>query len=608
MFGSALLTISTLLQFLAAILALRLIKITGRRWAWSLIAAATLLMAVRRSVTLFSLWQGQLLESPSLTAEGIALVISVLMLIGIAGVAPIFHSVNQAAQDVRESEARLRQIIDLVPHLVSAWNLHGEYILANQAVADALGTDVDKVPGQKAISFDPSLTQDERLRHNDAEVIRSGQPNIVPEEVLIDASGKERVFRTTKIPFSVSGSEQPAVLCVAEDITERKRLEEQLRQAQKMEAIGHLAGGIAHDFNNILTAIIGYTTLIENRPGESARVSEYAHQINYSADQAAILVRQLLAFGRRQTLKLESLDLNDVIKQIKPMLERLIDESVSLEVTYAPKLPMLKADPGQLEQVVMNLIINARDALPRGGKIVMETRNFVQTEEHPAKLDLQPGRYIELCIQDNGFGMDADTLEHIFEPFFTTKEQGKGTGLGLATVFGIVKQCGGRISADAKVGKGSTFKVYFPAANGEEEGSPTSLDKLADHRGGETTLLVEDDALVRDLAFRILDGKGYRVLVAGCANDAISLAHDHGGAIDILVTDIVMPDMRGTELAKILKLARSNLRVLFISGYAPDVFASQGMDGGGLELLAKPFAPAALTRRVREILDRSTAQ
>jgi two-component system cell cycle sensor histidine kinase/response regulator CckA len=395
-----------------------------------------------------------------------------------------------------------------------------------------------------------------------------------------------------------------ARLVLARDVSAQRRLEEQLRQSQKMEAVGQLAGGIAHDFNNLLTAILGSTQLLlHNTPAGDAR-REDAEEIRHAGLRAAELTRQLLAFSRRQVLAPKVLDVNAVVANMDRMLRRLLGEDVELATSRDPAAGTVNADPGQLEQVLLNLAVNARDAMPGGGRLSIGTTRVTLHEEHVERRHRMPaGDYVCLAVADTGVGMDETTQAHLFEPFFTTKEVGKGTGLGLATVYGIVKQSGGYIWVYSEAGHGTTVKIYLPRVPGVAE-SPVPAPEPQQVRGGdETVLLVEDAAPVRTLARRSLEARGYRVLEAADGPSALQLSARHLDGIDILVTDVVMPGMSGRELAERLAPERPSMKVLYTSGYTDDAMVRQGVLSAGVAFLQKPFVPDTLARKVREVLD-----
>jgi PAS domain S-box-containing protein len=391
---------------------------------------------------------------------------------------------------------------------------------------------------------------------------------------------------------------------IAEDLSERWRLEEQLRQAQKMEAVGRLAGGVAHDFNNLLTIVTGYSDLVLERLGAADAMRAYVEEIKKAAGRAASLTRQLLAFGRRQILAPRALDLNAVVTNIDKMLRRLIGENIELGTVLEPELGWVKADPGQIEQVILNLALNARDAMPQGGQLTLETANVELNEgDTRTRVSVLPGRYVMLAVSDSGVGMDAETQAHIFEPFFTTKEKDKGTGLGLATVYGIVKQSGGHIWLYSEPNHGTTFKIYLPRL--EEAAQPVeAISPGAPLAGGsETILLVEDEEGVRDLARRILELKGYKVITASNPTEAAQVCERYEGPIHLLLTDVVMPTMSGPQLAEHVAFLRPGLRVLYISGYTDNAIVPHGILEEGVQFLQKPFTRDSLTRKVREVLD-----
>ncbi|HET9985649.1 MAG TPA: PAS domain S-box protein [Longimicrobiales bacterium] len=389
------------------------------------------------------------------------------------------------------------------------------------------------------------------------------------------------------------------------DVTESRALEGQLRQAQKMEAVGRLAGGVAHDFNNLLTGIKGYVAfLLADLPESDARRAD-VREIEKAADRAAGLTRQLLAFSRKQVLQPRILDLNAAVLDLRTMLQRLIGEDIQVDTRLEPGLGSIEADPGQIEQVLLNLAVNARDAMPAGGHLVIATSEVELDEAEARRIGTpRPGPYVVLSVTDTGSGIPADAIPFVFEPFFTTKEPGKGTGLGLSTVYGIVTQSGGSVTVDSRPGHGAAFRVYLPrVAEPAAEGPPPAAAGRA-HVGAGTILLVEDDAAVRRLARRILDGAGYRVLEAAGGAEAIRLTLDAAAPrIDLLLTDLVMPQMSGVELARRLTRRQPDLKVLFMSGYAADTIERQGALGPDTPFLEKPFTPPGLTRAVREVLE-----
>jgi PAS domain S-box-containing protein len=440
--------------------------------------------------------------------------------------------------------------------------------------------------------------------------IRESNPELFEIYARVSSTGKaeraEIYVDPLKTWFSLSvySPARGFFVAVFDNITERRKLEEQLRQSQKMEAVGQLAGGIAHDFNNLLTVINGYAELLQNHIDEKSPLRGNVDEIRHAGDRAASLTRQLLAFSRRQVLQPKVLDLNGVISTLGSMLRRLIGEDIELRTHLRPDLGTVLADPGQIEQVLLNLAVNARDAMSAGGKLILETCNIVLDEpfakEHPTVV---PGPHVLLAVSDTGTGIPWEIREHIFEPFFTTKERGKGTGLGLSTVYGIVKQSNGYISVYSEVGKGTTFKIYLPRVDGEVQVLP-SASPAASLQGDETVLVVEDESSVQGVIERVLSGNGYRVLLACEGGEALRISGEHAGPIDLLITDVVMPGMGGREVASRLETARPGLKVLFMSGYTENAVSHHGVLDAGLAFLQKPFLSDALLRKVREVLDR----
>ena len=405
--------------------------------------------------------------------------------------------------------------------------------------------------------------------------------------------------------------DRPAELVLAQDVTERRRIEKELRQSQeqllqsqKLESVGQLAGGVAHDFNNLLTVITGQSDLMLRRLGESDPMRRRAEEIKKAAERAAGLTRQLLAFSRKQVLQPKVLDLTETVAGMDKLLRRLIGEDVHLVTVLAPDLGKVRADPSQIEQVLMNLAVNARDAMPEGGKLTIETQNTYLDETYARQhLSVVPGPYVMLAVSDTGSGMDAETQAHMFEPFFTTKEVGKGTGLGLSTVYGIVKQSGGNIYVYSEVGQGATFKVYLPLASETAEAGEQSPAESARERRTETILLVEDEESVRLLLVETLEAEGYTVLAASGGEEALRVCELHGGPIHLLLTDVVMPEMSGRQLVERLSEKCAGVRVLYMSGYTDNAIVRHGVLEPGVSFLQKPFTPAAVISKVREVLD-----
>lgn len=413
-------------------------------------------------------------------------------------------------------------------------------------------------------------------------------------------SGEERVALDSAEAIEIAGQE--CIIAILRDITEQKFLEKQLRQTQKMEAVGQLSGGIAHDFNNLLGVIIGYSEILEHRLPLNDPLLKECGQIKKAGQSAASLTRQLLAFSRQQVLEPKVLDLNAIVLQVERMLRRLIGEDIDLGTNLESGLGSIKADQSQIEQVIMNLAVNARDAMPHGGKLILKTAT-VDLDEDYARLHQpqKPGRYVLLTVCDTGMGMDVETQSRIFEPFFTTKELGKGTGLGLSTVYGIVRQSGGHIWVYSEPGKGTTFKVYFPLVERPVQMEKPVAGSTGSLRGTETILLVEDEGALRELTRNLLEADGYTVLEAERPDKAIEIAARHSGPIHLMLTDVVMPGMNGRVLAANLASIRPAMKVVFMSGYTG--FTHPGLADSGETVLAKPFTRNSLLRKLHEVLE-----
>lgn len=433
-----------------------------------------------------------------------------------------------------------------------------------------------------------SYSVDKRFQKKDGPLFWVNLSN----KLVRDSSGKPRYFISVVQDISVF-----------QDITERKHLEEQLMQAQKMEAIGRLAGGVAHDFNNLLMVIIGYCGMILRRLPDPDPVRHEIGEIKMAGERAAALTAKLLAFSRQQVVRRHVTNLNTVMVDIKELLRRLIGEDIDLSVTIEPGLGLVNADEGQVGQVIMNLAINAREAMPKGGTLTIQMANAVLDQDYArGHLGVSPGRYVMLSVQDTGSGMDAATKARIFDPFFTTKEQGKGTGLGLSTVYGIVKEHDGLVEVDSSPGAGTTMRIYLPRLEGSAEATSKVLPETNDTVGTETILVVEDDGQLRQMIAQILKGAGYTVLEAENGARALRVSEEVGG-IDLTLTDIVMPGMSGRTLAEKLKDSGFSEPVLFMSGYAGDANAYREAISSGVPLLMKPFAPEQLLEKVRSMLD-----
>jgi PAS domain S-box-containing protein len=423
------------------------------------------------------------------------------------------------------------------------------------------------------------------------------------EEIHRTASGEMFDAAVSMVTIEFGGKQ--AELCTIQDISERKKLEQQLRQSQKMEAVGTLAGGIAHDFNNLLTIITGYSQVIMERAGNDEQLRRELQQIEVAANKATVLIRQLLAFGRRQLLQPQVISLESVVLGVEKMLRRLIGENIDLVVRTTGTVSAVKADPGQIEQILVNLAVNARDAMEsrNGGRLTFELQNIALDAQFAREnIGAVPGEYVMLAVSDTGCGMDADTRSRIFEPFFTTKGSG-GSGLGLATVYGIVQQSGGYITVSSTEGRGTTFRIFLPRVEGSPVSAESQPETRVEHTGSETIVLVEDDDGLRALTRRILLKHGYQVLEASRTSDAEVICREHPGKIQMLLTDVIMPGMSGKELSSRLGAIRPEMVVVYMSGYTDSVVMKQGVEEGAINFIQKPFSPATLSKTVREVLD-----
>jgi two-component system cell cycle sensor histidine kinase/response regulator CckA len=467
--------------------------------------------------------------------------------------------------------------------------------MARRPASEHVGRTPAEVHPDVAALVEPILTR----------VIATGQAvnNVPISRQVENGSVAEHHYLASFFPVRGPGGETEGVGVVVLDTTERRQLEDQLLHAQKMEAVGRLAGGVAHDFNNILTAIKSYSELLlEDMAAGNGRVED-VDEIRQAADRAATLTRQLLAFSRQQMLRPRVLDLNTTVRDLKNMLDRILGAHIELSTRLAPDLGMLTADPGQIEQILMNLVVNAHAAMPNGGRLDIETANVELDGEYSrTHASTPPGPYVMLAVSDTGHGMTRETQARIFEPFFTTKDKAQGTGLGLSTVYGIVKQSGGSIWVYSEIDRGTTFKIYLPRVSAAVERPPDAVN--TNGRGGnETILLVEDEEAVRTVAGRILRRAGYTVLEAKNGIEALRECEERGTEVDLIVTDIVMPEMGGFELAKRIRRARPGARILFTSGYTEDAVLRRSFVDPGEAFLEKPFTPARLAQRAREVLD-----
>jgi two-component system cell cycle sensor histidine kinase/response regulator CckA len=505
-----------------------------------------------------------------------------------------------------ETETKYRMLVEQVAAIsyIAELGINGQWYYVSPQVESMFGYSLEEwLSGSRDwISHIP--VEDHPIVRSAEEASGRGEP-FQAEYRVIRKDGKTIWVSDTAVVVRGSDS-HPVMEGLIVDITDRKMLENQLLQARKMEAVGRLAGGVAHDFNNLLTIIKGYVEMAMQRCLDRPELHGDIRRIEEAADRAVTLVRQLLAFSRKQVLRPKVLDLNAIVVNLDQLLRRLMGENIEMKTFVSKNVGAIKADPGQIEQVIMNLVVNARDALPNGGRILIETSNADLDSAYARDHNVvRPGPYVLLAVSDTGIGMTADTVAHIFEPFYTTKESGRGTGLGLSTVYGIVKQSGGYVWVYSEPGKGTTFKVYLPRVKDSVQASPAQgTPASAKRMGHETILLVEDEPAVRELTQMVLSGRGYTVIEAPTPEDAERLAGNNGAGVHLLLTDVVMPGISGRELAKRLTGRYPHLRVLYMSGYTYNVIAQNGTLEEGISFLQKPFTPQVLAEKVREALDR----
>jgi len=549
----------------------------------------------------FSLGEG---HSP---AEYRKAIIHLILFVFVALLICWFNAALRSAQEgLRRSEVNFRSLVTNAPYGICRCDATGTLLSANPALVAMLGyASASELIGRRL----PTLYADSQQWFTAADYFRSSQRFTGLNAGWVRKDGSSIIVRLSGRTIH-DDRHTTFFELFAEDVTEHRALEQQLRQAQKMEAVGRLAGGIAHDFNNLLMVISGYCEFLLDRIGPDPSVRGPAQEIARASKRATSLTTQLLAFSRKQMLAPKLLDLNAVVTENLKLLTRLIGEDIDLVMIPGGELGLVKADPGQIEQVIMNLAVNARDAMPHGGNLVIETGNVSLDETYSrSHAGVEPGDYVMIAVSDTGMGMDTETQNHIFEPFFTTKGP-RGTGLGLSTVYGIVKQSGGYISVSSEPSKGATFRVYLPRVSAAGEAlapqPPAIVGEFA--QGQETILLVEDEATVRELTQQYLQAQGYTVFEAAEPNTALQISRAHSGPIHLLLTDVIMPGMNGRELAQRITASRSETRVLYMSGYSENTIAHNGTLDAGINLLQKPFTLPALRVRVRQVLESPPAQ
>jgi PAS domain S-box-containing protein len=600
---------SVVLQLFAAFWALRLVKVTGRITAWVLIAAAIFFMAVRRMITLFGWFSSQVDIPPiDITFETLGLLISLIMAIGLVKISPLFISMQESRDFFQQ---RYDLILNSAGEGIFGLDLNGRVSFVNPTAARLTGYDSRELIGRNI---------HEMLHHTKADgtphpqeecpiyaALKKGETRIKDNDLFWRKDGSSFPVDYAATPIGPGdGSSSVGAVVVFRDVTERLSLQNQFLQAQKMEAIGNLAGGIAHDFNNLLAAIMGYAEIIMMDFPANQPYHPYLQEIVKVANRGASLTRQLLAFSRKQIMQPRVFNLNEVVAEMDAMLRRLIGEDIDLVTILSPELEGVQADPAQIEQVIMNLAVNARDAMPTGGKLTIETANVHLDEAYAqAHHAVVPGLYVMLAMSDSGSGMDAETKSRIFEPFFTTKELGKGTGLGLATVYGIVKQSGGNIWIYSEVGQGTTFKIYLPRVAGDVEPIKSEALPALHLPGSETILVVEDNDNLREVICKTLGKQGYVVLEAANGKDALQIFDNRTWPIDLLLVDVVLPQMSGAEVVKRLQEFDPNLKVLYMSGYTNNAIVHHGVLDTDVAFLQKPFKGTALLLKIRDVLDSS---
>jgi PAS domain S-box-containing protein len=503
-----------------------------------------------------------------------------------------------------ESERVYASTFDEAPIGIVHTTLEGRFLQVNRRLVELLGYAAEELRAMTfmAITHPDDVEQDTQAL---ARLLTGVLKRYEREKRYRHKKGHFVSARLTTVLHRDAAGVPQYFISTIEDISERVRLEGQMRQGQKMEAVGRLAGGIAHDFNNLLTAIIGYSELVLEQLETGTPIYRDLEHIQFAGTSAAALTRQLLAFSRQQILQPQVLDLNGVVARMNVLLRRLIGEDVELSTRLATSLDRVCADPGQVQQIILNLALNARDAMPTGGNLTIETDNVTVDEHWVAQhAGASPGRHVMLAISDTGVGMDAEVQAHLFEPFFTTKERGKGTGLGLATVYGIVKQSGGSIFVCSEPGYGTTFKILLPVTDQAADQPAAPRPPVASLDGTETILLVEDQAEVRAVIRQTLARHGYTLLEAANGDEALTILEGHHGKVDLLLTDVVMPGMSGRELAGRVAAGRPDVRVLYTSGYTDDAIVHHGVLDAGVAFIQKPFMPRALLQKIRAVLER----
>jgi PAS domain S-box-containing protein len=508
---------------------------------------------------------------------------------------------SHAERALRESDQQLRAIVEATPHCIKVVDADGIVLKMNAAGLGVLEAhEPNQVIGKSVFSLIAPESLDKYRAYHKA--VCQGQPGTLTFEV-IGLQGNRRTLESVAVPLQLPNG-PPLHLAISQDVTDRRELERQLRQSQKMEAVGQLAGGVAHDFNNLLTIMIGSCDILTSSETLTDCGQNMCRDISQAGQRAAALTRQLLAFSRRQLLEPVVLNLNEIVTNIYGMLARLIGEDIQLERSLAPDIWPVKLDPGQIEQVIVNLVVNARDAMPKGGQLTICTSNIEWTEDDCRLFtDRKPGRYVMTSVSDTGSGIPPEIRSRIFEPFFTTKEASKGTGLGLAVVYGIVNQSDGYLDVESEADVGTSIILYFPAVRERISSSSSDQEHLSASQGSETILLVEDEDGVRNLAQRVLERQGYSIVEARNGKEALDIVEHYGRPIHLVLTDVVMPVMNGQQMVESLRTNLPNVKVIYMSGYTDDTVFRHGINHDLQSFLQKPFLPAELAHKVRSVLD-----
>ncbi len=575
-------------------------------WLWSAAVLITLLLTLGLISFIVPMLHSEPNENSNLEPRPAARGLIGLVLLFDVYVVYQQVQIYQFRRRLLRREEVFRLITENAADMIAVVDENGHRIYNSPAYERILGYKPGELQSTNALA--QIHPDDQALVHEAAEHARAAGVGRQIEYRMLDKSGNWRILESTSSAISSSQPNVQHLVIVNRDITDRKRLEQQFRQSQKMEAIGRLSGGIAHDFNNLLGVIIGYAEILQENTPESDPDRGCIDEVLRAAQRAASLTRQLLAFSRQQVLEPKVIDLNNAVANMEKMLRRVIGEDVELNTVLDAELANVKADQGQLEQVILNLAVNARDAMPNGGRLTIETQNVIMGEAETKRYSypFKPGHYVRLVVSDTGVGMDSAIQARAFEPFFTTKEKGKGTGLGLATVYGVVKQSDGYIELHSEVGKGTTFTIYLPSATEPVAADSTHSITVSALNGSETILLVEDEPALRVLTRNVLERLGYKVLEASNGREACDISSKESSSIDLLLTDVVMPGMNGRDVAERLSKERRDLKVIYMSGHTGQG-VGQGVLAPGSHFLAKPLSKEKLALKIREVLRTESA-